>query len=89
MVHMSAKTFAENCIFTKTQLKKEKEPVLWIIIKDIGEKLDIKNIFDFVNKEIKGKFGNDYLTEQQIRKYKRRGSELIEAPNLCMLMNAL
>ena len=47
-------------------------------IKDIGKKLDVKNIFDLVDKEIKGKFEADYLTEQQIRKYKRHGSELIE-----------
>ena len=56
MVHISAKTFAENCIFTITQLKKGKEPVLWIRIKDIGETLDVKNIFDLVDKEMKGKF---------------------------------
>ena len=56
MVHVSAKTFAENCIFTIIQLKKGKEPVLWIRIKDIGETLDVKNIFDLVDKEMKGKF---------------------------------
>ena len=78
MVDISAETFAENCIHTKKQLKKGKETVLWIIIKDIGEKLDVKNIFDLVDKEIKGKFENNYPTEQQIGKYKRRGSEFIE-----------
>ena len=35
-------------------------------------------IFDSVNKEIKGKFETNYLIKQQIRKYKRHGSELIE-----------
>ena len=30
--------------------------MLWIRIKDLNEKLDIKNIFDLLDKEIKGKF---------------------------------
>ena len=34
MVNIDAKTFNENCIFTIKQLKKGKEPVLWIRIKD-------------------------------------------------------
>ena len=60
------------------QLKKGKEQVLWIRIKDIGGKLDFKNIFDLVNKEIKGKFETKYFTKQQIRNYKRNGSEIIK-----------
>ena len=78
MVDISAKTFAENCIHTIKQLIKRKETVLWIIIKDIAEKLDVKNIFDLVDKEIKSKFETNYPTEQQIRKYKRHESEFIE-----------
>ena len=74
MVDISAETFAENCIHTIKQLKKGKEPVLLIRIKDIEKKLDVKNIFDLVDKEIKGKFETNYPTEQQIRKYKRHGS---------------
>ena len=35
MVEISAKTFAENCIHTITQLKKGTEPVLWTRTKDI------------------------------------------------------
>ena len=49
-----------------------------IRIKDIRRKLDVKKILDFFEKEIKGKFETDYPNEQQIRKYKRYGSELIE-----------
>ena len=56
----------------------EDKPVLWLRIKDIGEKLHVKNIFDLVDKEIKGKSETDYPAEQQIRKYKRHGSEFIE-----------
>ena len=77
MVDLSAETFAKNCIHTIKQLKKGKEPVLRIRIKDIGEKLDFKNIFELVDKEIKGKFETNYFTEQQIKKYKRHGSEFI------------
>ena len=35
----------------------------------------LKNFLSSYNKEIKGKFETDYPTEQQIRKYKRHGSE--------------
>ena len=69
---------AKNCIHTITQVRKSKQLVLWIRIKDMGEKLDVQNIFDLVDKEIKGKFETSYPTEQQIRKYKRDGSELIK-----------
>ena len=70
MVEISAKTFAENCIHTITNLKEGKERVLWITIKYIGRELDVENIFDLVDKEIKGKFETNYFTEQQSRKYK-------------------
>ena len=60
------------------QLRKGKETISWIRIKDMGRKLDVTNIFNLVDKEIKDKFETEYLTEQQIRKYKRHGSEFIE-----------
>ena len=39
--------------------------------------IDIQNGLkhDFVRKEIHGRYGDKYLTEQQIRKNKRYGSE--------------
>ena len=36
--------------------------------------------------EIKGKFKTNTLTNEQIKKYKRHGSELIDGKNLCMLI---
>ena len=51
---------------------------MWIRIKDIRKKLDIKNIFQLVDTEIKGKFKDVYPTKQQIKKYKRYSSEYIE-----------
>ena len=63
MVEISNETFAENCIHTITQLRKCKETILWIRIKDIGRKLDVENIFDLVDKEIKDKFETNYPTE--------------------------
>ena len=56
MVEISAETFVENCIHTITKLRTGKKPILWIRIKDIGRELDVKNIFDLVDKKIKGKF---------------------------------
>ena len=78
MVDISAETFAKNCIHTIIQLKRSKEATLWLRIKHIRRELDVKNIFDLVDKEIKGKFATTYPTEQQIRKYKRHGSEFIK-----------
>ena len=78
MVEISAETFAKNCIHTIVQLRKDKERVLWIRIKDTRRKLDVKNIFDLVDKETKDKFETNYLTKQQIRKYIRQESEFIE-----------
>ena len=37
MVNISSETFAKNCVHTISQLKRDKEPVLWIRTKDIGE----------------------------------------------------
>ena len=77
MVFITAEVFAENCICTIRRQKKGKESVLRIRIKDLGEKLNIKNIFDSADKEIKSKFKN-CPTKEQIKKYKKCGSELIE-----------
>ena len=75
MVFIIAEVFAENCIYTIKQQKRDKT-VLWIRIKDLNKKLDIKNIFDLVDKEIKGRFNKDNCpSKEQIRKYKRHGSE--------------
>ena len=70
---ISKKTFSKCCIHNIA----DREKKLWLRIKDIGEKLDVTNIFGLVNKAIKGKFESNYPTEQQIREYKRHGSELI------------
>ena len=45
--------------------------------KDIGEKLNVENIYDLIDKEIKDKFKTNNPKKQQIREYKRHGSELI------------
>ena len=85
MVDISVDTFAKNCIHTISQLKRGKESILWLRIRDIGRESDNKNLPDLVDKEIKDKFETHYPTEHQIRKYKRYGSELIKD----MLMNVL
>ena len=56
MVNISAETFAKYSIHTIKQLRKGKESVLQLRIKDIGRELDVKNIFDLVDIEIKSKF---------------------------------
>ena len=66
MVYISNKTFAKNCIHTISQLKRGKESILWLRIKDIGRELVVKNIFDLVDKEVNEKFIINYPTQQQI-----------------------
>ena len=78
MVDISADTFAKNCTHTISRLKRDKESFLGLRIIDIGRELDVKTIFDLVDKEIKGKSETNYPAEQQIRKYKRHGSEFIK-----------
>ena len=70
MVYISTKVFAKNCIHTISQLKRSKELILWLRIKDIGRELVVKNIFDLVDKEINGKFIINYPTEQQLESIK-------------------
>ena len=68
MIDISAETFAKNCIYTISQLKRGKKSILWLRIKDIGRELDVKNIFGLVDKEMKGRYETYYPTEKQIRK---------------------
>ena len=42
---------------------------------DIQRSLDVENIYDLVRKEIHGRYETYNPAEQQIRKYKRYGSE--------------
>ena len=73
MIKISAEIFAKNYVYNII----DKEKKLWLRNKDIGEKLGVKNIYDLIDKEIKGKFKTNNPTEQQIKEYKRHGSELI------------
>ena len=52
--------------------------MLWLRNKDIGEKVGVENIYNLVQKEIKGRFETRNPTNEQIREYKRHGLELIE-----------
>ena len=67
IVKSSTKKFDKSGVYTIKQLNKNKERILWLRIKDIGKELDVKNIFDLVDKEIKGKFETNHLTKQRIR----------------------
>ena len=50
--------------------RRNNKSVLWLRSKDTEEKLDVENIYDLIDKEIKGRFGTNNPTKQQIRKYK-------------------
>ena len=78
MFKVSAETFAKNCVNTIKVNKTDNKSVLWIEMIDIQKKLDVKNIHDLVDKEIKGKFKTNNITDEQTKKYKIHGSELID-----------
>ena len=78
MFKVTTETFAKNCVHTMKVNKTDNKSVLWIKMIDIQKKLDVKNIDDLVDKEIKGKFKTNNLTDKQIQKYKIHGSELID-----------
>ena len=67
MFKISVEKFAKNCV----QNIVDKEKKLWLRNKDIGNKLGVENIYDFVDQEIKSKFKTNNPTEQQTRKYKK------------------
>ena len=73
---IGAETFAKNVHTTKVNTTDNKS-VLLIKMIDIRKKLNVKSIHDLVDKEIKGKLNTNNLTNEQIKKYKRHGSELI------------
>ena len=78
MYKMLLLTHLLNCVHTIKVNKTDNKSVLWIKMIDIRKKLDVKNVHDLVDKEIKCKFKTNNLTGEQIKKYKAHGSELIE-----------
>ena len=66
MIKISAETFAKNCVYNII----DKEKMLWLRNKEIGEKLGVKNVYDLIDKDIKGKLKTNNPTKQQIKQYK-------------------
>ena len=63
MLKISVETYAKNCIHNIIG----KEKMLWLRKKDIGEKLGVENIYDLIDKEVRGRFENKDPTNEQIR----------------------
>ena len=74
MFKVTAEIFAKNCVHTIKVNKTDNKSVLWIKMIDIQKKLDVKNIHDLVDKQIKSKFKTNNPTNEQIKKYKKHGS---------------
>ena len=91
LVFITAEIFAKNCIYTIKQQKKDNTIVLWIRIKDSNEKLDIKNIFDLVDKEIKGKLKKLKTVQQnnKSRNIRNMVQSLLKVLNTSMHMKVL
>ena len=52
ILKISAEAYAKNCVYNII----DKEKMLWVRKKDIGEKLGIEDIYDLIDKELKGRF---------------------------------
>ena len=68
MFKVNAETFTKNCVHTIKRNKTANKSVSWIKMIDIQKKVNDKNIHDLVDKEIKGKFKTNNLTDEQIKK---------------------
>ena len=68
MFKVITETFAKNCVHIIKIYKTDNKSVLQIKMIEIQKKLDVKNIHDLVDKEIKGKFKTNNLTDEQIKK---------------------
>ena len=78
MFKIIAETFAKNCVYTIKAYKKNSKSVLQVRMINIQKNLAVKNIYDQVDKEIKGNFKTNNPTEQQTQKYKRNASDLVD-----------
>ena len=78
MLKFTAKAFSKNWAHAIKVNKNDNKSVLLIKIIDIQKKLDVKNIHDLVDKEIKGRFKTNNLTNEQNKNYKRHGWKLID-----------
>ena len=75
---VTAETFAKNSVHTIKVNKTDNKSVLRIKMIDLQKKLDVKNIHDVVDKEIKGKFKTNNLADEQIKNYKIHESKVID-----------
>ena len=71
----------------------DKTLLLLLCISEISKRLGCENIYDLIDKEIKGKYNVkeiNELTKEQIKKYKIDKSRLIKgSEQLCMFMKLL
>ena len=80
-MHKMFKVTAETHVHKIKVNKAVNKSVLWIKVIEMQKELDVRNIHDLVDKEIKFKFKTNNPTNKQIKKYKKRGSELIDGKN--------
>ena len=57
---ISTKTYAKNCVHSIT----DKEKKLWLRNKDIGERSGVQNVYDLIDKKIKGRFQTKNPTDE-------------------------
>ena len=68
MVVVTVEAYQNARVHTMTLKRKD---FLWVKMKDVQDRLGIKNISDLLRKEICGRFGTKVLTEKQKMKYIR------------------
>ena len=68
MVVITVEAYQNSRVHTITVKNKD---FFWVKMKDVQDRLGIKNISDLLRKEICGRFGTKDLTEKQNMKYMR------------------
>ena len=79
MFKITTETFAKSCVHTIKVNETDNKSVLWIEMIDIQETSDVKNVPDLVDQKTKSKFKGNNPTNEQIKKCKKYGSEIIDS----------
>ena len=74
MVVITVEAYQIATVHTITVKNKD---LFWVKMKDVQDRLGIKNISDLLRKEICGRFGTKYLTEKQKMKCIRSEYQII------------
>ena len=89
MFKISAETSAKHSVHTKKVNKTDNKSVIWIKWLISKKELEVKNIHYLIDKKVKDKFKTNNPMDDQIKKYKRHGSELLDDEKLVYVQEGI